>query len=57
MLPKDESFKIVDVVIEGVSMGVSQRNEYNSVIQRNGGKITALITAMRDNLEKLRSKY
>lgn len=57
MLPKDESFKIVDVVIEGVSMGVSQRNEYNSVIQRNGGKIAALITAMRDNLEKLRSKY
>ena len=56
LLPKDESFKIVDVVIEGVSMGVSQRNEYNSVIQRNGGKIMALIVAMRDNLEKLRSK-
>lgn len=56
MLPKDESFKIVDVVIEGVSMGVSQRNEYNSVIQRNGGKIAALIEAMRDNLESLRSK-
>lgn len=53
LLPRDETFKIVDVVIEGVSMGVSQRNEYNSVIQRNGGKIAALITAMRDNLKKL----
>lgn len=55
MLPKDDSFKIVDVVIEGVSMGISQRNEYNSVIQRNGGKIAALIDAMRENLTNLRS--
>jgi phospholipid transport system substrate-binding protein len=53
LLPKDESFKIVDVVIEGVSMGVTQRNEYNSVIQRNGGKVIALIEAMRANLQKL----
>jgi phospholipid transport system substrate-binding protein len=55
LLPKNESFKIVDVVIEGVSMGISQRNEYNSVIQRNGGKIAALIEAMRENLVKLRA--
>jgi phospholipid transport system substrate-binding protein len=55
LLPKDDSFKIVDVVIEGVSMGISQRNEYNSVIQRNGGKIAALIDAMRENLTNLRS--
>ncbi|MDA0341400.1 MAG: ABC transporter substrate-binding protein [Proteobacteria bacterium] len=55
LLPKTESFKIVDVVIEGVSMGITQRNEYNSVIQRNGGKIDALVEAMRDNLENLRS--
>jgi phospholipid transport system substrate-binding protein len=55
LMPKAESFKIVDLVIEGVSMGISQRNEYNSVIQRNGGKIGALIKAMRENLETLRS--
>ena len=55
LLPKAESFKIVDVVIEGVSMGITQRNEYNSVIQRNGGKIDALVEAMRENLETLRS--
>lgn len=55
LLPKAESFKIVDVVIEGVSMGISQRNEYNSVIQRNGGKIAALIDAMRENLSKLQA--
>ncbi len=55
LLPKDDSYKIVDVVIEGVSMGITQRNEYNSVIQSNGGKISALIEAMRANLEKLRA--
>jgi phospholipid transport system substrate-binding protein len=53
LMPKAESFKIVDLVIEGVSMGISQRNEYNSVIQRNGGKIDALIKAMRENLDTL----
>lgn len=53
LLPDKESFKIVDVVIEGVSMGVTQRNEYASVIQRNGGKIASLIEAMRENLAKL----
>tara|TARA_B100001123_G_scaffold398586_1_gene482786 strand:+ start:266 stop:889 length:624 start_codon:yes stop_codon:yes gene_type:complete len=55
LLPRQGSYKIVDVVIEGISMGVTQRNEYNSVIQRAGGKIDALIDAMRQNLDKLRS--
>jgi len=55
LLPRKDSFKIVDVVIEGVSMGVTQRNEYNSVIQRNGGKVASLIDAMRENLRKLQS--
>ena len=53
LLPDQGTYKIVDVVIEGVSMGVTQRNEYASVIQRNGGKIASLIEAMRDNLAKL----
>ena len=53
--PDGEGFKIVDVAIEGVSMGITQRNEYDSVIQRNGGRIDALLAAMRTNLEKLRA--
>ena len=32
-----DSFKIVDVDVEGVSMIVTQREEFSSVIQRNGG--------------------
>lgn len=32
-----DDFKIVDVDVEGVSMIVTQREEFSSVIQRNGG--------------------
>lgn len=40
--------KIIDVIVEGVSMSVTQRSEFNSIIQRNGGKVSALI----NHLEK-----
>lgn len=33
---QDGSYKIVDVMIEGISMAVTQRGEFQSVIQRNG---------------------
>lgn len=55
LLPKDDGHRIVDVMIEGVSMGITQRNEYASVIQSKGGRIAGLIDAMRANLDKLRS--
>jgi len=42
---------IVDVVIEGVSQSVTQRQEYSSIIQRDGGKIDNLLTLMRQRLQ------
>ncbi len=42
------SFKIVDVVTEGVSMSLSQRDDFSSVIQRNGGKVEGLLRELRD---------
>lgn len=36
--------KIIDVIVEGVSMSVTQRSEFASVIQRGGGEVAALIT-------------
>jgi len=42
---------IVDVVIEGVSQTVTQRQEYSSIIQRDGGKIDGLLTLMRQRLQ------
>lgn len=50
--PRDDSFKIVDVVVEGVSMGQTQRSEFASVIRRNGGTVEGLLSKLRDDLEK-----
>jgi phospholipid transport system substrate-binding protein len=41
---------IIDVVVEGVSMSVTQRQEYSAVLQRNGGDIDALLKVMREKL-------
>lgn len=50
------NFKIVDVVIEGISMGITQRNEYSAVIDSNGGKIDSLLAKMEEILENLRKR-
>lgn len=44
---KGDKMGIIDVVVEGVSMSVTQRQEYSSVIQRNGGDVGALLELMR----------
>src|SRR5215467_3498939 len=42
------AFKINDVVIEGISMLVTQRSEFASVIQRHGGQVGGLLELMRE---------
>jgi len=42
------SFKINDVIIEGISMLVTQRSEFASVIQRHGGQVGELLEMMRE---------
>jgi phospholipid transport system substrate-binding protein len=41
------SFKIVDVLVEGVSMGQTQRSDFASVIRNNGGALSALLEEIR----------
>ena len=41
------NFKIVDVKVEGVSMGQTQKSEFSSVIRQNGGKIEGLLAILR----------
>lgn len=43
----DGSYKIIDVMVEGVSMAVTQRAEFASVIQSRGGKLAGLLDALR----------
>ncbi|MBO6782336.1 MAG: ABC transporter substrate-binding protein [Alphaproteobacteria bacterium] len=41
-------YKIVDVSVEGISMASTQRDEFNAVIRKGGGKIDALLDELRD---------
>jgi phospholipid transport system substrate-binding protein len=49
---RDGSLKIVDVLAEGVSMAITLRGEYGSVIKQNGGQVSALIAKLEENVEK-----
>lgn len=41
------SYKVVDIVVEGVSMALTQRSDFASVIQRGGGNIDVLLQHLR----------
>lgn len=43
----DGGFKIVDVMVEGISMSVTQRDEFAAVIRQSSGKVSGLIDALR----------
>jgi len=45
--PKGGSYKIIDVMVEGVSMAVTQRNDFAGVIQKGGNSINALLDYLR----------
>lgn len=44
---KNGQFKIIDVIIEGVSMSLTQRSDFSSVIQRGGGDVEILLDHLR----------
>jgi len=44
---KDGGYKIIDIMVEGVSMALTQRSDYSSVIQRGGGKVEVLLAHLR----------
>ena len=50
---KDGSYKIVDIIIEGVSLAQASRSEYTSFIKNNPGGLDALIKDLNDKLSKL----
>jgi len=43
----DDGYKIIDVMVEGVSMGITQRDEFAAVIRASGGKVEGLLAALR----------
>lgn len=47
--------KIIDIIVERVSMVTTQKEEFVSVIRRGGGKIDALLQELRERNEELAS--
>ena len=50
---KDQTHKIVDVIVEGTSMSTTLRSDFGSIIRRNGGKVAGLIDVLRKKTETL----
>ncbi len=49
---KGGKYKIVDVLVAGVSMSVTQRSDFASVIQRGGGSVDVLINHLKSGSKK-----
>jgi phospholipid transport system substrate-binding protein len=49
----DAKYRIIDIYVEGVSMAVTQRSEFDSVIRRQG--VDGLLATLRERLAKLRT--
>jgi phospholipid transport system substrate-binding protein len=45
--------KVVDIRVENLSMAITERDEFASVLQGNGGQIDGLITFMQDKIRVL----
>jgi len=45
---KNGTYKIIDVMVAGVSMSVTQRSDFSSVIQRGGGDVSVLIDHLKN---------
>jgi phospholipid transport system substrate-binding protein len=43
---KKGEMRVYDVILEGISIGITQRSEFSSVIQNGGGKLEALNKAL-----------
>lgn len=44
---KNDTPRIVDVLVEGVSMGVTQRSDFAAIIEKSGGKIDGLLESLK----------
>lgn len=50
----ESSYKIFDIVVEGVSMATTQRDDFSAVIQKNGGKVEGLLASLRERTRQTR---
>ncbi len=48
---KNGQFRVLDVVAEGVTMALTLRSEYASVIKRSGGQVESLVAQLREHIK------
>lgn len=53
---KNGNYKIVDIIIEGVSLAQASRSEYTAFIKNNPGGLDALIADLKTRLRKQQAK-
>jgi len=52
LIDQGGTFKITDVYVGGVSMKVTERDEFGAVIQRNGGQVGPLLAQLREKIQR-----
>jgi phospholipid transport system substrate-binding protein len=48
MRDRDGRFIVIDLVVEGVSMAQTQRQEFASILRSNGGRVEDLVTVLKE---------
>lgn len=49
---RNGEWRIVDIVVEGISLAIVQRDEFNAVIRNGGGRVTALFAVLEKKTAK-----
>ncbi len=52
ILKDGDHFKVVDIVIEGISLALTLRHEYAAVIERSDGRVDGLIEQLRKSVAR-----
>ncbi len=51
------AYRIVDVIVESVSLGQTQRSEFAALLRRNGGRINGFLEALRRRVGGIRKRH
>jgi phospholipid transport system substrate-binding protein len=53
--PSADKHKVIDVVVNNISMVVTQRDDFVAVLQRNGGDVKSFLGTLREKITKLQT--
>lgn len=53
---RGDTYKVVDLVIEGVSMAITYRSEYSAIIASKGGQVSGLNDMLADQVARLKAE-